>query len=361
MNLIFLGNNDPRIFKRGVENVIYAQSNAFDFGTKYYIFFGKSYEIFKWEDIICISIKKDWKYFIILNLIIKKIKKRSNSKIIIHSHGPVRTLLSIYKTDILTVHDAIYYQRKGLGQRFNWIFYLVEKLAYLRSSQIHFISQYSKKQSLISKKQNQRSFIVYNTTPIEKLITDKAPLQNVDYSISEQYFTILAVRGIEERTRIDVLIKFAKDIDSITINGKKIRILVAGKGKLLNYYRNEISNNNISNINLLGYVSDDQLASLYLQSDCVILTCDHAEGFGLPIIEGYCADKPVIASNHCAVPEIIINPQFLFENNSESILKVLFSVTDANYDYSKYYESKFSNSIYKEKFNTIYKNFLNKK
>lgn len=32
MNIIYLGNNNPLKFKRGVENVIYSQSTGFDFG-----------------------------------------------------------------------------------------------------------------------------------------------------------------------------------------------------------------------------------------------------------------------------------------------------------------------------------------
>lgn len=236
MKLIFLGNNNPKIFKRGVENVIYSQAKSFQLGPKYYIYFGDENMVHAWDDIICISIKKDWKRVLKLNLIIRRLKEKD--RVIIHSHGPVRTLFCLYKTDILTVHDAIYYQRKGLKQRFNKIFYLVEKLAYRKSRKIHFISKYTLSESLYSCSEK-KSIIIYNTTPLEPMIRQHTYIADAS---NNKTYNILAVRGIQERTRIDLLIDFAMYCENKNFYSKKINIIVAGKGKLLEYYRKKSKN-----------------------------------------------------------------------------------------------------------------------
>lgn len=353
-SIIFLGNNNPKEFKRGVENVIYSQSKSYDLGRKYYIFFDKRDTVFRWDDIICIGIKSDWKKFIKFNLAIRRIKQTGPT--IIHSHGPVRTLLSSYKTDILTVHDAIYYQRKGLHQKLYQIFYLVEKLAYLRSKKIHFISKYAKEQSLFNKRDEKKSLVIYNSTPLEELFSKDVLNSKLE---DKEYYDIIAVRGIQERTRIDLLIDFADFCKDKKFNEKKIRVIVAGKGPLLNHYQNIIKEKKLNNITLLGFVPDNELVRLYSNCDCVIITCDHAEGFGLPIIEGYALNKPVIGSNKCAVPEIIIDPNFLFENNAQSIFSTLNNMQPENFDFKKYYETNFSMNAYKTNMKAIYYEIAN--
>lgn len=356
LNIIYLGNNDPRVFKRGVENVIYSQSQSVPSAKKYYLFFGKENSVFRWDDIICISIKQNWSKVLKFNFILYKIKKQGKS--IIHSHGPVRTLLSVFKTDILTVHDAIYYQRKGLRQKLYKMFYLVEKIAYLRCKKIHFISKYTKDQALLDRITEKKTILVYNTTPLEQTIISNSKQSQSAFSCNTDYYTLFAVRGIQERTRIDVLIDFADYCKDLKFNGKEIRIIIAGKGPLLEFYRKDIQNRGLKNISLIGFVDDEELSCLYKTSDCIILTCDHAEGFGLPIIEGYCCNKPVIGSNKCAVPEIIIDDIFLFENNSESIFETLSNINIDNYNFEDYYYKYFSSNIYHERFRRIYEKLI---
>ena len=339
--------------------MIYSQAVGFNFGKKYYIFFGNEDNIFRWNDIVCISIKKGLKKALKLNIFIKRIKR--NGDVIIHSHGPVKTLLSLYTTNILTVHDAIYYQRKGLKQKFYYIFYFIEKLAYLRSERIHFISKYAQEQSLYTYHKSDKSVIIHNTTSLESDILKSRHFMTTSLADSDLYYTLFAVRGIQERTRIDLLIDFADYCKNRSIKGKKIRIIVAGKGPLLEYYRKTINDRNLTNIVLLGFIPDSELANLYIKADCIIITCDYAEGFGLPIIEGYCSNKPVIGSNQCACPEIIIDSSFLFKNNPKSIFDTLSTIEPDNYNFIDYYDKKFSNRIYTFRFHSLYQKIINKR
>jgi glycosyltransferase involved in cell wall biosynthesis len=150
---------------------------------------------------------------------------------------------------------------------------------------------------------------------------------------------ILIVRSIEERARFDLLIRVAQSL-------RDRNFVVAGKGPLLDYYRGQIKKNNIYNITMLGYVKDDTLIGLYKNCEMVLNIAEYGEGFGLPIIEAYLFNKPVIASNKCAIPEVIISQNYLFENTVESIKNKILEIEDSKrLNYRSFYDSRYGNKI----------------
>ena len=82
----------------------------------------------------------------------------------------------------------------------------------------------------------------------------------------------------------------------------------------------------------------------------------YGEGFGLPIIEAYLYDKPVFASDICAIPEIIINKNFLVKNNVEDLENKIKKYYEgiSNYNFKKYYEENFSYDKILEKYRKMY-------
>lgn len=349
-SIVYIGNNNPKKFKRGVENVIYTQAMTAPFEFKYYLFFDTENQLFRWGDLICIGIEKGWRKYCVLNLVLFKLYTKHRT-LFIHSHGPVKTVFILKKTDLLTVHDAIYYQRKGLKQKIYPMFYLIEKIAYWKSKKIHFISRYAQSQSLLSSKQlSQKSIIIYNTSFLEQILLNYSDVRNENSHV----LRLFAVRGIQVRTRIDLLLDFAEYVQTFLIDGKRIFIEVAGKGELLDYYKREISRRNLNNIKLLGFVPDEEIVEKYVKSDIVIMPCEHAEGFGLPIIEGYLFDKPVIASNKCAVPEIIYSSDYLFENTPDSIWRTLNRIVAEKKDFYSFYKDNYSYSRYSMQMKNLY-------
>jgi glycosyltransferase involved in cell wall biosynthesis len=51
-------------------------------------------------------------------------------------------------------------------------------------------------------------------------------------------------------------------------------------------------------------VSDNDVIKYYKECDLVLVSSEYGEGFGLPI-EGYLFNKPVIASNRCAIRDYL--------------------------------------------------------
>jgi glycosyltransferase involved in cell wall biosynthesis len=349
MRITYLGFNSFIYYKRGVENVIDFQSKASSSVINYYVHWDSKITIAHYENFICIGIKKSAFWILTLNLILYKIKKR-DKKIFIHSHNPLMSICSIYKSNLYTVHDALYYQTSVNNYRFKKLFFFLEKFLYTRTSFVHFISEYSKKMSLFSGK---NWIIIPNTSHFENLklnTCDFSKKDEVQFNTSK--VKVFAVRSIEDRARIDLVIEVAK-----YLKNDNFQFLIAGKGPLLDFYTSKIKSLNLENIKLLGYVPDNVLIEYYKSCDIVLVPAEYGEGFGLPIIEGYLFDKAVIASNICAIPEVIYSADYLFENTVSSIVEKLEFVSEnKKKSYKKYYDSKFSNSIIINSFMQLYEN-----
>lgn len=346
MKIIYLGYNSFDEHKRGVENVIDFQSQSLGFENKYYLHWGNNKTVKKNNNFICISIKHCWYFPIIINVIIGKLKKKNGNNIIVHSHNYLYTFFSIFKTHLFTVHDGLYYLNSSKKRKITLHFKLIEKIVYKRVKTVHFISNYSKQQSLFGTKDN--FVIIPNTSHFEHYQQGVIPDTNV---FRNTYLNVLIVRSIEERARIDLLLEVAEKQIGI------YNFIVAGKGPLLENYREIIKSKRIDNVILLGYVEDKELLMLYANCDLVLMIAEYGEGFGLPIIEGYLFNKPVIASNKCAIPEVIISKEYLFENNSESIIQSLkFASNNLHNNYRDYYDRNFSNAVVLSKFKDLYSN-----
>ena len=290
------------------------------------------------------GIRKNKFRFINLNKLINK--KFKNKKYIIHSHNYLMSFFLLKKTDIFTVHDGLYYQSNAVNHKLQNLFKYIEKKVYKKSKLVHFISKFSKEKSLY---EGNNFKIIYNTTPFEEI--------NLKYASEDNWKTdkikIFTVRSIEERANIDLLIELAK-------RKRNYDIKIAGKGPLLKKYREEIQKNQLENIELLGYVPDEEVGIFYKSSDLVTVLAKYGEGFGLPIIEGYLYNKPVFASDVCAIPEIIIDKEFLVKNNVEDLeskIEKYYEEIPA-YNFKKYYEENFSYDKILEKYRQIYDRFF---
>lgn len=344
-SIIYLGYNSFKEHKRGVENVIDFQSKAHEFECIYYVHWGSKTFAYKNGKFTSISIKNCWYWPILINLVLFRIKRKN--PYIIHSHNPLFSFCSILRTNILTVHDGLYYLNKSKKRKISPLFYLIEKLTYFRCSLVHFISKYTKEQSLFG---NRKNFIIIpNTSHFENIMQ----YETLSKETSNKK-NILIVRSIEERARFDLLLDVAEQLQE-----REFRFTVAGKGPLLKYFSNEIQKRKLKNIEMLGYVNDKDLINLYINCDMVLVIAEYGEGFGLPIIEGYLFNKPVIASNICAIPEVIISNAFLFENSADSIIQKLNQVVEIDTgNYHKYYDLTFSNSKILSEFKDLYLNSI---
>lgn len=353
--VIYFGFNNPHGHKRGVENVIEIQAQALPSNSrKYYLFFDAHPSATRWGDIISIGIKFGPLRFIIVNLVVARLLRRLRSSdfdVVLHSHNSLVSLFLWWKSDLFSVHDGLWYQMKSMGRRISLLFWFIERLAYRRSKHLHCDSRFTYENSLLPGAGKPVS-IIYCSTPLERRRTEG--LQNPIRLTPKDTSMVFSVRSIEPRARIDLLVEVAERARDRQL---PLSFFVAGKGPLLQYYRDEISRRGLTNIELLGYVSDSVLARLYAGCDQVLLTCEYGEGFGLPIIEGYLFGKTVIGSNRCAVPEILICQDHLVENDPDDVLSRLLALHTspaASEKVVSYYYRRFSNAVITMEFQLLY-------
>jgi len=351
--IVYLGFNNMLKHKRGVENVIDFQSKASASKINYYVHWDDKTNVYRYKDFICIGIKTDFLKYFVFNWFILRIKRKEKS-VFIHSHNTLMSMTCFLNTNLFSVHDALYYQNKVNDHRLKTLFYLLEIYLYKRVNFVHFISDFTKKMSLFSNKEN--FIIVSNTSHLEGYLNELAQKEKdkllIEFNITK--IKVFVVRSMEKRSRIDLLIKVAEQLKDTDFE-----IFIAGTGPLYNQYENEIKILDLQNIKLLGYISDEHLMSYYSSCDIVLMPAEFAEGFGLPIIEGYLFNKSVIASKRCAIPEIIISDEFLFENTVDNIIEKLhIAKQKLSVSYKEYYDKNFSNQIVISHFSSLYKKLM---
>ncbi len=83
-------------------------------------------------------------------------------------------------------------------------------------------------------------------------------------------------------------------------------------------------------IHFLGYVSPEELASLYRSAHALVYVSLY-EGFGLPILEAYFHRCPVVSSNVSSMAEIAGSPAILVDPyNVEMIAEACLAIEDAD-------------------------------
>jgi glycosyltransferase involved in cell wall biosynthesis len=118
-----------------------------------------------------------------------------------------------------------------------------------------------------------------------------------DYGIDSKY--IITIGTLEPRKNIQGLIKaFCILKQKYKFEGK---LVIVGRKGWLNSL--EITEEIKTEIVLTGYVSDEELRALLINSNAFIFPSFY-EGFGLPLIEAMSLGVPIASSNRASLPEI---------------------------------------------------------
>jgi glycosyltransferase involved in cell wall biosynthesis len=134
----------------------------------------------------------------------------------------------------------------------------------------------------------------------------------------------------------------------------KIRLKIVGEGALSQQIEQNIRENKIENIEILGYKTGEVLNQLIRDASFIIVPSEWYENNPMTIIEGYSMGKPVIGSNIGGIPELIQDGKtgFLFEmeNVDDLVLKInrADSLSDENYEMFSKAAVQFANENFSE-------------
>lgn len=146
---------------------------------------------------------------------------------------------------------------------------------------------------------------------VSELITSPFTVSLSEFAITKPYF--LFVGTIEPRKNLErllhafaILPKFYQDQFSI--------VIVGGQGWGAIDLQAIIKKHSLQkSVKILGYVTDEQLASLYAQARFLAMPSLY-EGFGLPLVEAMQYGTPLLTSNAGSMPEVagdaavLVNP-----------------------------------------------------
>lgn len=211
------------------------------------------------------------------------------------------------KRTILTVHDCVRLNcLTGIKKWILWLFWYW--LPAHRCAKITVISE-----------STLREFLKYVRIDPGKISVIHDPLPQGYESDSKEFNkarpTLLQI-GTTPHKNIE---RIAQALSGISCHLRIIGILNPSQLASLQHHRVDYSSANS--------LADTEMIKEYRQCDAVVFASTY-EGFGMPIVEGQAAGRPVITSNLCSMPEVagdaacLVDP-FNVENIRQGILKII--------------------------------------
>jgi glycosyltransferase involved in cell wall biosynthesis len=266
--------------------------------------------------------------FILFNLCYLLRFRRGIFHISGHVHYAILALPAA--STILTIHDLVFLKTyKGLRWRvMKWLFL---DLPVRKAKWITTVSDKSKAE-----------IIKYTQCEPNKIFVISNPLaENCSFNLNHTF--------AEEPCILFIGTKANKNLENVipALYGIKIHLRIIGELTdkqvlLLEKFQLKYSS--------VFHISDDELSKEYQNAD-ILLFPSLYEGFGLPVIEGFCAGKPVITSNISPMKEIANDAAFLVDPHSISSIRnaVIVAINDTTLRESKIEKGKLIARLYKSK------------
>lgn len=125
----------------------------------------------------------------------------------------------------------------------------------------------------------------------------KNELKSIPNYTHKGYF--LYIGRLSNEKGIPYLLQAMKDLP------KTIKLKIVGSGPEENNLKKYAQENNLDNIEFLGFKNREEITDIYQNCISTILPCNWFEIFGMTNIESFVNGKPVIASNIGGIPEIV--------------------------------------------------------
>jgi glycosyltransferase involved in cell wall biosynthesis len=145
--------------------------------------------------------------------------------------------------------------------------------------------------------------------------------------------------------------------------GKEVHLKIIGEGVMSAMIKDEIKNNNLTNIEFLGFRKGEELFSYIRDASFVLVPSEWYENNPLTIVEAYSSGKPVIGSNIGGIPELIIEEKtgYLFSMGDsielETKINKAMQLTESEYLEMSETAYRFACDKFSEK--THYRDLLN--
>jgi len=205
---------------------------------------------------------------------------------------------------VLTVHDLIYRLFPQYHKRLNYVYLNAAMPLYVRRAHAIITISESSKRDLVRlyDVSPEKVTVIYEAAGTQFRPASEEAITAVRdrYALPECF--MLTVGTIEPRKNLSRL------LDALALARKKgedVKLVVVGKRGWLDeeFFRTLDNHLCRDSVQLLGYVPDDDLPSLYGTADLCIIPSKY-EGFGLPVLEAMACGTPVACSSASSLPEL---------------------------------------------------------
>lgn len=155
--------------------------------------------------------------------------------------------------------------------------------------------------------------VIYEAPNLKKATETKVAQAKKNYGIHDDYLIAIGTKPWKNLERIINAFHLAK-------GGKRLKLLVVGEKKGSRF-------ENERGVRFLGYIPDTDLAGLLTGAKALVFASLY-EGFGVPILDAFNCDVPVVTSNVSSMPEVagdaavLVDP-YNISSIAEGIEKVL--------------------------------------
>ncbi|WP_373032042.1 glycosyltransferase family 4 protein [Sulfurovum sp.] len=212
------------------------------------------------------------------------------------------------KPFVLTVHDMIHekFQEMGPSEE-NIIDY--KSLLVKKASKIIAVSESTKKDLI--------EYFGTDASKIEVVYhgSSMLPKRGIHIDTPTKYILFVGLRGGYKNFN-----RFIRSISTLLLDDRELSVVCVGGGRF-----------NLDEIEAFEYLgitsqlsqfdlNDDALAYMYQNASLFVFPSLY-EGFGIPILEAYACECPLVCSNTSALPEIAGNGAYYFDPYSEESMK----------------------------------------
>jgi glycosyltransferase involved in cell wall biosynthesis len=107
------------------------------------------------------------------------------------------------------------------------------------------------------------------------------------------------------------------------IKGLDIKLKIVGDGPMRVEYEDFVKENNLKNVEFLGYKAGDELKEIFRNSKFIVIPSEWYENAPMTVVEAFAYGKPVIGANIGGIPEMVSEGEtgLLFEPGNQDELR----------------------------------------
>ena len=202
-----------------------------------------------------------------------------------------------------------------------------QKQTYNKFDKIIAVSEIAREQ-FINKYDFDKEKVIVKYNPIDAKNIEK--MSKIE-KIKKEKITLCAIGRLSPQKAFDRLLRISKRLNEKNIN---FNLWIIGVGEDEQKLKKYISDNNLSNVYLLGYKKNPYP---YIKNADIIVCSSIAEGFSTVISEAIVLEKPIITTDCSGMRELLGNSKYgiICENNEESLYNEIYKILTNDKEYIK--------------------------